>query len=58
MRWLTVAVPGDPGREILLERPGPPVMDDETAATVRALFAKCAMAGSIFLTTDDAQNSF
>ncbi len=58
MRWLTVAVPGDPGREILLERPGPPVMDDETAATVRALVAKGAMAGSIFLTTDDAQKAF
>ena len=25
MRWLTVRVPGDPVREILLERPGPPV---------------------------------
>ncbi len=58
MRWLTVAVPGDPGREILLERPGPPVMDDATAATARELVAKGAMAGSIFLTTDDAQAAF
>jgi catechol 2,3-dioxygenase-like lactoylglutathione lyase family enzyme len=24
MRWLTVVVPGDPNREILLEVPGPP----------------------------------
>ena len=37
MRWLTVRVPGDPAREILLERPGPPVMDDATAAQVREL---------------------
>ena len=28
MRWLTVRVPGDPNREILLEKPGPPSMDD------------------------------
>ena len=58
MRWLTVAVPGDEGREILLERPGPPVMDDVTAETVRELVAKGAVAGSIFLTTDDAQGTF
>lgn len=58
MRWLTVRVPGDEGREILLERPGAPVMDDATAAQVRELVAKGAMAGSIFLTTDDAQGTF
>jgi catechol 2,3-dioxygenase-like lactoylglutathione lyase family enzyme len=27
MRWLTVRVPGDPTRDILLEKPGPPAMD-------------------------------
>ena len=32
MRWLTVCVPGDRSREILLERPGPPAMDEATAA--------------------------
>ena len=32
MRWLTVRVPGDVGREILLARPGPPAMDEATAA--------------------------
>jgi len=58
MRWLTVRVPGDPVREILLERPGAPVMDDATAAQARELLAKGAMAGSIFLTTDDAHATF
>jgi catechol 2,3-dioxygenase-like lactoylglutathione lyase family enzyme len=58
MRWLTVRVPGDPVREILLERPGAPVMDDATAAQARELLSKGAMAGSIFLTTDDAQGTF
>ena len=58
MRWLTVRVPGDPVREILLERPGPPSMDEATAAQVRELLTKGAVAGSLFLTTDDAMATF
>jgi catechol 2,3-dioxygenase-like lactoylglutathione lyase family enzyme len=58
MRWLTVRVPGDPGREILLERPGPPAMDDATAAQVRALITKGAMGGSLYITTSDAQGTY
>jgi len=58
MRWLTVRVPGDPVREILLERPGPPAMDEATAAEVRALLTKGAGGGSLFLTTDDAHATF
>ena len=58
MRWLTVRVPGDEIREILLERPGPPVMDDATAAQVRDLVTKGAIGGALFLTTDDAQLMF
>ena len=58
MRWLTVRVPGDPVREILLERPGPPSMDDATAAQVRELLTKGAVAGSLFLTTPDAQGTY
>ena len=58
MRWLTVRVPGDPIREVLLERPGPPSMDEATAQQVRELVTKGAMAGSLFLTTDDALATF
>ena len=58
MRWLTVRVPGDPVREILLERPGPPAMDDATAAQVRELVTKGAMGGWLCITTDDAQKTF
>jgi catechol 2,3-dioxygenase-like lactoylglutathione lyase family enzyme len=58
MRWLTVALPGDPGREILLERPGPPAMDEETAAQVRDLLTKGAMGGWLSITTPDAQATF
>lgn len=58
MRWLTVRVPGDPSREILLERPGPPAMDEATATQVRELVTKGAMGGWFCLTTDDAQATF
>ena len=58
MRWLTVNVPGDPGREILLEKPGPPSMDDGTAETARELVAKGASGGWIGFATDDARGTY
>ena len=58
MRWLTVRVPGDPGREILLERPGPPAMDEKTAAQVRELVTKGAMGGWLCITTADAHGTY
>jgi catechol 2,3-dioxygenase-like lactoylglutathione lyase family enzyme len=58
MRWLTVNVPGDPGREVLLEKPGPPAMDDETAEAVRELVTKGATAGWIGFTTDDVRKTY
>ncbi len=54
MRWLTVNVPGVPDREILLERPGPPAMSEETAAQVREMVTKGAAGGHLFFNTDDA----
>jgi catechol 2,3-dioxygenase-like lactoylglutathione lyase family enzyme len=58
MRWLTVCLPGDPSREILLEKPGPPAMDESTAAQVRELVAKGATGGWLSITTADAQRTF
>ena len=55
MRWLTIRVPGDPSRQILLERPGPPALDEATAAQARELVTKGATAGALFLATDDVQ---
>jgi len=52
MRWLTVRVPGEPGRRILLEKPGPPSMDDATAERVRELVTKGAVGWVGFSTTD------
>ena len=58
MRWLTVSVPGQPGREILLEVPGPPAMDGPTAERVRELVTKGAGGGWIGFTTDDCQATY
>lgn len=57
MRWLTVRVPGD-DREVLLEVPGPPAMDPDTAATVRDLLTRGAVGGWLSITTDDAHATF
>lgn len=53
MRWLTVAVPGS-DREILLEVPGPPAHDEDTAAVIRENLGKGAGGGWLGFTTDDA----
>lgn len=54
MRWLTVCLPGQPEREILLEVPGPPALSPDVAAQVRDSLTKGAAGGWISLTTDDA----
>jgi len=58
MRFLTVNVPGDPERQILLERPGPPMLDDATAAQVRDLLSKGRTGGHLFFVTRDAHESY
>jgi catechol 2,3-dioxygenase-like lactoylglutathione lyase family enzyme len=58
MRWLTVSAPGDPDREILLERPGAPSLDDATAEQVREMLTKGAAGGHLFFTTDDARKTY
>ena len=56
-RWLTVRVPGDPGSEISLEQPGPPVHDEATAAQVRELITKGAL-GTVVFQTDDVRGLY
>ena len=58
MRWLTVSAPGDPDREILLEKPGPPAHDDATAEQVRELVTKGAMGGTLIFSTDDCHKTY
>ncbi|MBW1597144.1 VOC family protein [Streptomyces sp. JJ38] len=58
MRWLTVGVPGSPDRHVLLERPGPPAMTEETAQQVRELLTKGVLGGPLILTTDDCRKTY
>ena len=58
MRWLTVNVPGDPERQILLEKPGPPSHDDATAEQVRELVTKGARGAAAIVTVDDIHKTY
>ena len=56
-RWLTVGAPGQPGVQIVLLEPGPPMMDPESAEQIRALVAKGAMGTGVFA-TDDCRRTY
>jgi catechol 2,3-dioxygenase-like lactoylglutathione lyase family enzyme len=58
MRWLTVGVPAQPGRDILLELPGPPAMDDATGQQVRELVSKGASGFAVGFSTDNCQKTY
>ncbi len=58
MRWLTVRAPGEAGREILLELPGPPAHDPATAEQVRELVTKGGTGFAAGFTTDDARSEY
>ena len=57
MRWLTIALPDQPDRAILLEKPGPPSMSQETASQVRELLSKGTTGGHLFFRCDDAHKT-
>jgi catechol 2,3-dioxygenase-like lactoylglutathione lyase family enzyme len=58
MRWLTVGVPGDETREVLLEVPGPPAVDDATAEQMRELVTKGATGLALGLRTEDCRKTY
>jgi catechol 2,3-dioxygenase-like lactoylglutathione lyase family enzyme len=58
MRWLTVGVPGDHDRQILLEKPGAPALDLKTAEQVRELVSKGATGGHLYFTTVDCRKTY
>lgn len=57
-RWVTVSLPGDKTREILLEVPGRPAMDDKTAEQVRDLVTKGSAGGQLVFATDDCRKTY
>jgi len=58
MRWLTVRAPGAPAHDILLELPGPPSMDEKTAAQVRETISKGGSGFAAGFTTDDVNKTY
>jgi catechol 2,3-dioxygenase-like lactoylglutathione lyase family enzyme len=56
-RWLTVQHPDQPTFQLGLFTPGPPVLDANTAQTLRELVAKGAMPPLVF-TVDDCQAAY
>jgi catechol 2,3-dioxygenase-like lactoylglutathione lyase family enzyme len=58
MRWLTIALPADPERHLLLEVPGPPALSEEVALQVRDLVTKGALGVACILNTGDCQGTY
>jgi catechol 2,3-dioxygenase-like lactoylglutathione lyase family enzyme len=58
MRWLTINAPSQPDREILLELPGPPGMDQASAEQIRELVTKGATGFAMGLRTDDVRATY
>jgi catechol 2,3-dioxygenase-like lactoylglutathione lyase family enzyme len=58
MRFLTVNVPGQPDRQILLEKPAPPNIDPKTVEQIRDLVTKGRSGGHLFFTTKDARKAY
>jgi catechol 2,3-dioxygenase-like lactoylglutathione lyase family enzyme len=56
-RWLTVSSPDDPGHELILLEPRPPMMDEQTAQQMRTLVAKGVLGPGAF-ETDDCARTF
>ena len=56
-RWLTVQHPDQPSFQLGLFAPGPPMLDEATAQTLRAMVAKGAMP-PLVLAVDDCRAAF
>jgi len=56
-RWLTVQHPDQPSFQLGLFTPGPPVLDAQTAQTLRAMVAKGAMP-PLVLNVDDCRAAY
>ena len=56
-RWLTVQHPDQPSFQLGLFAPGPPVLDADTAQSVRAIVAKGAMP-PLVLAVDDCRAAY
>src|SRR5690348_8381362 len=51
-RWLTIVHPSQPDLEIILGRPGPPMLSAEDAEVILRLLAKGSLGGGVMRCTD------
>lgn len=58
MRWLTVRVPGDASRDILLEKVAPPSLSEENAARMKELISSGSSGFAAGFTTNDIQGLY
>ena len=58
MRFLTVTMPDRDDVQLVLMEPGPPAIDDATAAQARELVAKGGAAGGVIFETDDCRGTY
>ena len=58
MRFLTINVPGDRDRQIMLMLPRPPVVDENDVDAVRDRVSKGNGGGSMILRTDDCRRDY
>jgi catechol 2,3-dioxygenase-like lactoylglutathione lyase family enzyme len=56
-RWLTVGPAADPDFELMLGHPGPPMVDEESAAMIRTLVAKGVLGGGVW-ESDDCRRTY
>ncbi|UJA19831.1 VOC family protein [Thermoleophilia bacterium SCSIO 60948] len=58
MRWLTINVPGEPDREVLLESPDNEYIDPDSQAAIRSLLSKGRTGLALNLRTDDCRGDY
>ena len=56
-RWLTISPPDQPGFEIVLAEPKPPMFSEAQAQAVRTLLEQNALGGGVW-ETDDCQKAY
>ena len=56
-RWLTVTHPDQPDIEVILGRPGPPMLSEEDGEVIRKLLAKGSLGGGV-MRCDDIRETY
>ena len=58
MRFLTVNLPGEPDRELMLMLPQPPIVEEDAVEEVRAVVSRGQASGSFIMNSDDCRGDY